>query len=124
MHQITTGSTTQSASGGSVKAITAGFLHSMILHEDGSVWVAGANHRGQLGDGPQTGWYKKQVSIFECVVTRGAQAVAAGYFHSMILKRDGSFWATGANDKGELGDGSKIDKGKFARVARANDQGA
>ena len=31
-------------------AISAGALHSMVLKRDGSVWVAGSNQNGQLGD--------------------------------------------------------------------------
>ena len=36
----------------------------------------------------------------------------------MILKHDGSFWATGANNEGQLGDGSMIDKTIFVKVAQ------
>jgi alpha-tubulin suppressor-like RCC1 family protein len=41
--------------------------------------------------------------------TSGAQPVtkiAAGHFHSLFLKSDGSLWAMGDNTYGELGDGS------------------
>jgi hypothetical protein len=41
--------------------------------------------------------------------TGGAQPVtniAAGGYHSLFLKSDGSLWATGFNGDGELGDGS------------------
>ena len=44
-------------------------------------------------------------------VTSGAQAVtnvAGGYAHSLFLKSDGSLWAMGDNQYGELGDGTYI----------------
>jgi alpha-tubulin suppressor-like RCC1 family protein len=33
-------------------------------------------------------------------------AISAGYFHTMILKTDGTLWATGDNEYGQLGDGT------------------
>ena len=36
--------------------------------------------------------------------------------HSVLLKRDGSVWTTGENHRGQLGDGSAIDKKKFSKV--------
>ena len=36
----------------------------------------------------------------------GVVAIAAGYFHSLALKGDGTVWAWGSNWYGELGDGS------------------
>ena len=56
------------------KAIAAGDYHSMVLKADGSVWAAGKNTRGQLGDGTtnsNTGWegcfcFKKVLSAGQC----------------------------------------------------------
>ena len=46
----------------------------------------------------------------------GAKAVAAGGRHSMMLKQDGSVWATGYNLYGQLGDGSYECKTIFMKV--------
>jgi alpha-tubulin suppressor-like RCC1 family protein len=35
---------------------------------------------------------------------RDVKAAAAGYRHTMILKTDGTLWATGCNSDGEFGD--------------------
>ena len=32
--------------------------------------------------------------------------IAAGFDYSLVLKRDGTVWGTGGNDKGQLGDGT------------------
>ena len=36
----------------------------------------------------------------------GVVAVAAGYYHSLAVKTDGTVWAWGDNDYGQLGDGT------------------
>ena len=42
-------------------------------------------------------------------VASGAQAVVAGNLHSLMLKQDGTVWATGRNSNGQFGDGSTSD---------------
>jgi alpha-tubulin suppressor-like RCC1 family protein len=36
--------------------------------------------------------------------------VAAGSYHSLFLKTDGTFWAAGSNTFGELGDGTTANR--------------
>ena len=43
-------------------------------------------------------------------------AVAVGSNHTMILKTDGTLWATGANGSGQLGDGTQIDRSTPVQV--------
>ena len=112
----------RSVNGGSAQAIAAGLFHSMVLQKDGSVWATGANPSGQLGVGSTK--TDDSHTLYTRVVASGTRAIAAGYFHSMILKRDGSFWSTGASGVGQLGDGSTMDKDVFVRVAQATDHGA
>ena len=50
------------------------------------------------------------------VLRAGAQAIAAGNAHSMVLKGDGSVWATGRNFYGQLGDGTTSNKRSFVKV--------
>ena len=94
-------------------AIAAGDLHSLVLKQDGSVWAAGRNDNGQLGDGSTT-----DRSLFVKVMASGAVAVAAGGYHSMVLTRDGSVWATGWNEYGQLGDGTTTNRINYAHVIR------
>ena len=55
------------------------------------------------------------------VITAGAKAVAAGAFHSMVIKEDGSVWATGSNEYGQLGvNGTKSAK-TFLRLTEFSD---
>ena len=40
------------------------------------------------------------------IISSGVVQVSAGYYHSLILKADGSLWAFGGNNNGQLGDGT------------------
>ena len=42
----------------------------------------------------------------EQIVASNVTAIAAGYFHSLFIKSDGSLWAMGDNNYGQLGDGT------------------
>ena len=55
------------------------------------------------------------------VMSSGAQHVAAGGSHSMVLKHDGSLWATGENLYGQLGDGSMTSMSNFFKVPGVSD---
>ena len=48
-----------------------------------------------------------------CVLDR---SVSAGRDHSIVLKKDGSVWATGYNKYGQLGDGSETNRQVFVQV--------
>ena len=86
-----------------VTAIAAGEWHSLFLKSDGSLWAMGFNEYGQLGDGNDN---RDDVNIPEQIVPSGVTAIAAGDFHSLFIKSDGSLWAMGGNAFGELGDGT------------------
>ena len=100
-----------------VKAVATGGRHSMVLRQDdsmsyGSVWCTGRNIYGQLGDGSNIDKHS-----FVQVIPEGATAVAAGAFHSMVLKQNDNIWATGSNKDGQYGDGTTISEKTFVRVA-------
>jgi alpha-tubulin suppressor-like RCC1 family protein len=82
-------------------AVTAGNGHSLGIKADGTLYAWGYNNAGQLGLGPPDS------SPHSTPVQVGTDnkwvAVAAGYFHSLGIKADGSLWAWGGNDRGQLG---------------------
>eukprot|EP01046_Picozoa_sp_COSAG06_P042740 COSAG06_NODE_5489_length_3446_cov_2.584105_1_plen_858_part_00 len=89
--------------GGDNAQVVAGNAHSLILKTDGRVLAFGSNSQGQLGDGSTTDRH----SPVEIASLGGDNAqVAAGNYHSLILKTDGRVLAFGYNGYGQLGDGS------------------
>jgi len=42
--------------------------------------------------------------------------IAAGYYHSLAIKNDGTLWATGYNEYGQLGTGDNNNRNVFVQV--------
>ncbi len=85
-----------------VTSIAAGETHSMYV-KGGGLWVMGAAGSGQLG----TGSFLHNTNYFpERIETVGVVATAAGDYHSLWVKNDGSLWGTGDNTSGQLGNGT------------------
>src|SRR5690606_16607183 len=97
-----------------VVAVAAGENHSLALKSDGTVWAWGLNDRSEerrggkawsgrstpvQGKGPSGNGYLTDVV-----------AVAAGYYHSRDIKYDGTVWAWGWNNSGQLGAGTTTNR--------------
>ncbi|MBU7007948.1 S-layer homology domain-containing protein [Phosphitispora fastidiosa] len=85
-----------------IARIAAGYNHTVVLKNDGTVWAWGSNMYGQLGNGTTT-------DSAEPVMVKGlsgATALTAGYYHAAAIKNDGTVWAWGSNMYGQLGNGT------------------
>lgn len=47
----------------------------------------------------------------------GVSKIAGGYYHSLALKTDGTVWAWGRGDEGQLGDGTNVDRASPVQVS-------
>jgi alpha-tubulin suppressor-like RCC1 family protein len=89
-------------------ASASGLAHTVALRGDGTLWGWGENGSGQVGDGTNSSNSIPQ-QIF---VTQPSsqidnwRAVAAGDFHNVAIKSDGTLWAWGDDSFGQLGDGN------------------
>ena len=94
-----------------VAKISVGVDHSVFLKGDGTVWAVGYNSNGQLGDGTNTlRTNPVQVVDGSGNPLSGVVGISAGNYHTVYLKEDGTVWATGKNENGQLGDGTTTGK--------------
>ena len=71
----------------------------------------GYNSNGQLGDGTNTlRTNPVQVVDVSGNPLSGVVGISAGNYHTVYLKEDGTVWATGKNENGQLGDGTTTGK--------------
>jgi alpha-tubulin suppressor-like RCC1 family protein len=85
--------------------IATGYRFNLALTSDGKVWAWGRNDEGQLGVNPQSAYQRLDPMTVDGL--SGMTAVACGEEHSLALKSDGTVWAWGVNEYGQLGDGTK-----------------
>ena len=96
-------------------SVDAGYYHTVAIKTDGSLWAWGNNAKGQLGDGTTS---EAHVPV---LIGTGFASVSAGgkgdfagvgvnftspRMHTVAIKTDGTLWAWGFNDYGQLGDGT------------------
>ena len=93
-------------------ALSLGVDHACVLFPGGQVGCWGANDRGQLGDGTTTPRTAPSQSV---AGLPKATALASGNKWSCALLEDGRVMCWGANDRGQLGDGTMAPSSAFAR---------
>ena len=88
-------------------SVVAGRFHTCAVLSDGTAACWGLNTSGQVGDG------SKAPSVATPTKVAGLSdvaAIAAGWAHTCAVLAGGAVSCWGANDVGQLGDGSMIDK--------------
>ena len=94
-----------------VISAAAGQRSGFAVRNDGTLWAWGNTSRGNLGDGTLTDWKEMRSSSYYIQPTPikildNVTSVAAGEWHGMALKTDGSLWVWGENSSGEIGNGT------------------
>jgi len=91
----------------------AGPGHSLVVLTNGELWACGANVWGQLGlDNTQKRQRFERVKELPSPVIK----FAAGYYHSLVVLKNGELWACGDNRYGQLGLGDTEHRQHFERV--------
>ena len=101
------------APGGSWVSVAADGGHWLAVRSDGSLWAWGWNGAGELGTGSAALYEPSPVQV-------GADhdwvSVDAAFIHSFGIRADGSLWAWGFNNSGQLGVGGVADAASPVRV--------
>jgi alpha-tubulin suppressor-like RCC1 family protein len=95
-------------------AISGGVDHSLALLSDGLVVAWGGNVFGQLGN-PSAG-FGSLTPVFVANLS-DVIGIAGGGWHNVVLKSDGTIWAWGMNDVGQLAKASPFSVSSPAKVA-------
>ncbi|MBU1510151.1 DUF4215 domain-containing protein [Myxococcota bacterium] len=90
--------------------VSSGYYHSCALGMLGEVACWGSNQSGQLGDGVAThetceGEDCSRTPVAVSILSNVQQISAAGQF-TCALRANGTVWCWGANDNGQLGNGT------------------
>lgn len=97
--------------------VVQGYRHGLAIKMDGSLWTYGDNYYGELGHNNNT------IKVYNPtrVGTSYDWAYAVGgYFTSFAIKKDGTLWAWGLNDHGQLGIGNATHKSSPVQVGSLN----
>lgn len=107
-----------------IQQVAAQRSHGLATATDGAVWAWGDNGAGQLGDDTTTSRdHAAPVSTGNGNGFTGVERVSAGDSHSLALKSDGTAWAWGSNELGQLGDGTTTDRATPVQVVGLDGSG-
>ncbi|MFH1232026.1 MAG: hypothetical protein V1709_11095, partial [Planctomycetota bacterium] len=93
--------------------VSCGLAHTVAIRNDGTLWAWGDNRYGQLGLGD----YISRTSPTQVLTDTNWSSVSCGGVnysgggapaHTLALKNDGTLWAWGLNNNGQLGLGDYV----------------
>jgi alpha-tubulin suppressor-like RCC1 family protein len=83
--------------------LSGGGFQSLVLKRDGRVLGTGFNGNGELGDGSTNSRWNPTMEVTNL---SGVVTIVVGENHGLAAKDDGTVWAWGLNNWGQLGDGT------------------
>jgi len=97
---------------------SAGGLHTVAITTNGQLYAWGYNYYGQLGNndsGNYTSGVEKDTAKYEAYRVRIGTAtnwktVSAGQYHTVAIQTDGTLWAWGCNEFGQVGNGTTTNR--------------
>ncbi|MFA7401178.1 MAG: T9SS type A sorting domain-containing protein [Bacteroidales bacterium] len=98
--------------------IKAGSEFTITIKSDGSLWGWGFNGNGQLGKSVIYQSYTSPTKISEDMDWK---EIAAGSFHSLAIKNNGTLWGSGLNSNGQIGSGTETQYEEFVQIGTDTD---
>jgi alpha-tubulin suppressor-like RCC1 family protein len=102
-------------------SVTCGYPYTLAIKNNGTLWAWGYNWFGQLGDGSNT---NMRTTPRQVGSDSDWSAIAVGYDHSIGLKTQGTLWAWGSNQYGQLGLNNYTNRTTPARIGNDSDWAA
>lgn len=88
----------------------------LALRSDGTVWAWGSNGAGQLGQNLNPVALPSSLTPLQVFTTNDWTAVTAGYGTSYAIRGDGTLWAWGLNNSGQIGDSTTVNRSSPIQV--------
>ena len=87
------------------KYISCGYLHTIVLMEDGAIWGTGYNSDGELGTSNNTNvnTLTQMITTHINTTINKPKYIFCGRYHTIVLMEYGAIWGTGSNGFGQLG---------------------
>lgn len=89
--------------------VSSGLFHTLALKSNGTIWACGYNNTGQLGNGTSGNGTFSEVFVQVGSENNWNDILACAGFN-LAIKTDGTLWAWGNNETGQIGDGTTINK--------------
>ncbi|MDQ7083525.1 MAG: hypothetical protein Q9M36_00685 [Sulfurovum sp.] len=86
------------------KTVSAGNEHTLAIKSDGTLWTWGYLGHGRLGVVDET--RRNKTSLIQVGSDSDWITVSGGYAQTLAIKSDGTLWAWGYNNYGQLGNGT------------------
>ena len=99
------------------KEMSAGYDHMLILKTNNTLWAWGNGEYGSCGDTLPVDWAR---FVPVQIGTSTWKTVSAGNRTSFGIKTDGTLWAWGYNNAGQLGNGNTTDQRLPVQIGTAN----
>jgi alpha-tubulin suppressor-like RCC1 family protein len=99
--------------------MSAGFLHTVAIKNDGTAWTWGCNAYGQLGNGVAGVGTDRCSPGNVCGLGTNWCQISAGGRHTAAVKANGEAWTWGFNTCGQLGDNTVVHKSSPVEVVHA-----
>jgi alpha-tubulin suppressor-like RCC1 family protein len=99
-----------------ITQVANGETHMLALDSTGKVWSWGSNLFGALGNGTTSQVVGSNPTPVPVPGLTAVTQIAAGIDDSFALRSDGTVWAWGINDHGQLGDGTTVNRDSPVRV--------
>jgi alpha-tubulin suppressor-like RCC1 family protein len=99
-------------------AISTGTYHSIAIKSDGTLWSWGYNFNGELGQGDRI--YRSSPVQVGTSLWTSVSGGSGGGDHTLAIRSDGTLWAWGRNNNGQLGQSDLIHRSSPVQIGTSS----